>query len=61
MAPTGADQFAADVAEATLQLAAAVGRILAHGQTVRTNLSRNAGGMGRPVSNNASKCALAAS
>jgi len=30
-------------------------------QAVRTNLSRNAGGMGRPVSSRASRCALAAS
>jgi len=30
------------------------------GQAVRTNLSRKADGMGRPVSSNASRCALAA-
>jgi hypothetical protein len=55
-----AKKLAADFPESALELSTIVSGVFAHGQAVRTNLSLNALGIGRPVSSRASKCAFAA-
>ena len=50
-----AKMFATDFVEPTFQLATVECGVFAHDQAVRTNLSRKAAGMGRPVSSSASR------
>lgn len=59
--PSSANQLAAKLAQSAVKLATVHdGNFRPTTQAVRTNLLRNAGGIGRPDSSRASRCALAA-
>ena len=52
--------LATDLPESPFKLPTVIGRYLPTNQAARMNLSRNGGGIGRPVSRRVSRCALAA-